>query len=309
MSNENTLSSSKPTEGNADRAAGQQPALKLAGQVAVVTGGGRGMCKGIALELAEAGADIAIIETDTLDSAYNHFGTKDIQGVRYAQKVVEQIVGIGRKAIAVKCDVSHFDEVTTAVEQIVKEMGKIDIWVNGAGVQSMSFIPITDILDEAWDLVYNVNVKAHMYTAKALIPYFKTRGGGKIINVASAGGHVTGAREKMATYCSSKAAAIQFAHCLALEVAKDNIKVNVICPGGTAPTQMAFDQANLTGIPGPTPWLEDYPEETKQALEKMPYGLLGKIMTPREIGKLAVYFATAELVTGVTVNCDNLAMW
>lgn len=288
----------------------QSPTLKLAGQVIVVTGGGRGICKGIALELADAGADIAIVETDTVDSPYNHYGTRDIQGTRYAQKVAEEIQANGRRAMVVKCDVSHLDEVKAAVDQIVQEMGKIDIWINGAGIQSMSTVPTPDIVDEAWDLVYAVNVKAHMYAAKALIPYFRSRGGGKIINVASAGGRVTGAQEKMATYCSSKAAAIQFAHCLALEVAKDNIKVNTICPGGTAPTQMAFDRLNLAGTPGPMPFAEDYPEEVKLMMqEKATYGMLGKIMTPREIGKLAVYFATAELVTGVTVNCDNLAMW
>jgi meso-butanediol dehydrogenase / (S,S)-butanediol dehydrogenase / diacetyl reductase len=236
----------------------KRPVLPLAGQVAVVTGGGRGMCKGIALELADAGADIAIIETDTLDSPYNHYGTKDIQGFRFAQQVAEEIKRLDRRAIAVKCDVSHYDEVKSAIEQVIKEMGKINIWVNGAGVQSMSGIPTTEIVDEAWDLVYAVNVKAHMYTAKALIPYFKEQGGGKFINVASAGGHVTGVLDKMATYCSSKGAAIIFAHCLALEVADYNIRVNVICPGGTGPTQMAFPEANVEGKPIPTPILDDY---------------------------------------------------
>lgn len=266
----------------------------LIGKVAVVTGGGRGIGRGIVMALANEGADIAIIETNKLDSPYNQYGDNYIGGYPYAEEVANEVRALGRGAIAVNADVSHKHEVQAAVDQILNELNRIDIWVNNAGVINSG--PTLDIEDEAWDLLYNVNVKAHLYTAQAVIPHMREIGGGKIINIASTSGHHNGGMETFAAYGSSKHAAIGFAMSLAKEVGKYNITVNVLCPGDTVPTQMTM---NFRGTPGNVSLAEDMSSEEKEAFYKIySSGMLERGMRPEDHGAYAVYLAKADNVTG-----------
>lgn len=270
--------------------------MKLEGKVAVVTGGGRGIGRGITLALAEEGADIAVVETDVLDSAFNQYGVEEINGYSSAQEVVEEIKALGRRAVAIKADVSKWDQVQAAVNQTIEDLGQIDILVNNAGVISVA--PVEELEEEAWDLIMDVNSKGIFLCCKAVIPHMKERGGGKIINTASIAGK--NGYAGLAHYCASKFAAVGFTNTLAKELAEDNITVNAICPGIVG-TQMWMGPGMLADAwkqPG-----ESIEESYKRTLgEMIPQGV---DQTPEDMGALAVYFATADHVTGQAVNVDG----
>jgi meso-butanediol dehydrogenase/(S,S)-butanediol dehydrogenase/diacetyl reductase len=118
--------------------------MRLAGKVAVVTGGGAGIGRGIVLCMAREAADIAI---------------PDIQDAN-AQAVAKEVVALGRKAISMRCDVTKGAEVQATVDRIIKEMGKIDILVNNAGMASAPGMPFTNNSEEDWDKTYQVNLKS-----------------------------------------------------------------------------------------------------------------------------------------------------
>ena len=117
--------------------------MKLEGKVALVTGGGRGIGRGIALALATEGADIAVVDTDVVDNKYNQYGIAQIQGYQAAQRVVQEIKDLGRRAIAIQADVTKWDQVQAAVRKAVDELGKIDISVHNAGV--ISVVPVEEM--------------------------------------------------------------------------------------------------------------------------------------------------------------------
>ena len=126
--------------------------MRLAGQVAVVTGGGAGIGRGIVLGMAREGADVAI---------------PDIQDAN-AQAVVKEVLGMGRRAISMRCDVTKSAEVQATVDRIRKEMGQIDILVNNAGMASAPGMPFTNNSEEDWDRTYAVNLKSVFLMCKAL---------------------------------------------------------------------------------------------------------------------------------------------
>lgn len=267
--------------------------MKLEGKVALVTGGGRGIGRGIALALAEEGADIAIVETDVLDSPFNQYGVKEINGYHSAQKVVEEIKALGRRAIAVQADVTKWDQVQAAVKQTIQELGQIDISVHNAGV--INVVPVEEMEEEAWDITMDVNVKGVFLCCKAVIPHMKQRGGGKIINTASIGGK--NAFPTLAHYCASKFAVVGFTNSLAKELAQDNITVNAICPG-IVRTAMWDLLADLWKQPG-----ESVEESWQRHLDALiPQG---RAQVPADMGQLAVYFATADNVTAQAFNVDG----
>jgi len=110
------------------------PTHDLEGKVAVVTGGGRGIGRGIAHRFAEEGMDVAIVDTDELDFEYNQYGSTEIGGYDEAKAVVAEIEDLGREAMALDCDVSKADEVNDAVQTVIDDWGTIDVMVNNAGI-------------------------------------------------------------------------------------------------------------------------------------------------------------------------------
>jgi meso-butanediol dehydrogenase/(S,S)-butanediol dehydrogenase/diacetyl reductase len=267
--------------------------MKLQGKVALVTGGGRGIGRGIALALAKEGADIAVVETDVLDNAWNQYGAKEVKGFPEAQKVAGEVKALGRRATAIKADVTKWDQVQAMVKQTVAELGGLDIVVNNAGVVHTGLI---ETMDEAeWDLTMDVNVKGVFLCSKAAIPYLKQRGGGFIINTASIAGK--GGFATLAHYCASKHAVVGLTHSLAKELAKDNITVNAICPGVVWTQMWVF----LAGV-----WIQ--PGESLEESWKRNYTTLipqGRPQTAEDMGALAVYFATNPNVTGQSINVDG----
>ncbi len=183
----------------------------LDGKVAVVTGGGRGVARGVALELAKAGADVAIVEIDPDN----------------AKKVALEIEDLGRRSIAVVCDVSRRDEVDRAVATTVAELGGLDILVNMAHYLKPGFDrPLIEITEEDFQNQLRAGLMGTYYFMQAAYPHLK--GGGKIINTASAAGIQGYAR--MGAYAAAKEGIRGLSRVAAREWGVDGINVNIVCP-------------------------------------------------------------------------------
>jgi 3-oxoacyl-[acyl-carrier protein] reductase len=189
--------------------------VELDGKVAIVTGGGRGIGKSIALALAREGADVGVTARTQAE----------------IEQVAEEIRAIGRKAIAVPCDVTDLSAVEAAVATAASELGRIDILVNNAG-GGEERTRVGDDDPDAWRHVIEVNLLGTYYFSRAALPYLKKSGGGTIINVGSGMGHQ--ARATNSSYNASKAAVWMFTRCLATEVWEDKITVNELIPGPVA---------------------------------------------------------------------------
>src|SRR5215470_4980954 len=199
----------------------------LNGQVALVTGGGRGIGRGIALALANAGADVAIAEVDQVTSAAQHYRAAELSGVRAAEVTAGDVRALGRRAVAIRADVTRAADVGAMVDTVVAQLGGLDVLVCNAGVVHVA--PVEKLTEEAFDLTLAVNVKGVFLCCKAAIPALKQRPGASIINIASVAGK-NGA-PGMAHYCASKFAVVGFTNALAKEVAPTGVRVNAICPG------------------------------------------------------------------------------
>ena len=265
----------------------------LDGQVALITGGARGIGRGIALAFAEAGADIAIAEVDRLPSASQQYGEAQIGGFAGAQQTVREITKLGRRAVAIQADVSRKTETLRMVEDTIRQLGGLDILVCNAGVVSLS--PVETMSEESWDIAMAVNAKGVFLSCQAAIPHLKRKGTGCIINIASVAGK-NGA-PGMAHYCASKFAVVGFTNALAKELASSNIRVNAICPG-ILRTQMWEYLADNMKQPG-EPKEDAWNRFVQMAIP------LRRPQTPADIGRLAVYLATAENVTGQAINVDG----
>lgn len=263
------------------------PTHDLEGEVAVVTGGGRGIGSGIAHRFAEEGMHVAILDTDHLDYEYNQYGSTEIGGYDEARGVVSEIEEMGGDAMAIDCDVTEADQVHDAVETITEEWGGIDVMVNNAGIITAGYVEELD--EEEWDALFDVNVKGVFLGSQAVIPHMKERGDGRIINTASIAGKMP--FPGLAHYVASKYAVMGLTKTMAMELADDGVTVNAICPGilNTAMWENVL-----------TPFFDQPFEESLEA--NIPQGTE---QTPEEMADLAVYFATNPSVTGQAVNVDG----
>ena len=267
--------------------------MTLTGKVALVTGGGRGIGRGIALALARAGADVAIAEVDRVASAAQQYRDAALSGFQAAEQTVAEVRGLGRRAIAIRADVTRSAEVSAMLDTTVAHLGGVDVLVCNAGVVHVS--PVEKLSEEAFDLTMAVNVKGVYLCCKAAIPALKQRPGASIINVASVAGK-NGA-PGMAHYCASKFAVVGFTNALAKELARSGIRANAICPG-ILRTQMWEYLTDEFRAPD---------EDREVAWERYVRTLipLGRAQTPDDIGQLAVYLACAPNVTGQAINVDG----
>ena len=266
---------------------------QLSGNVALVTGGGRGIGRGIALALAESGADVAVAEVDRISSSAHQYGKPELGGMGAARETVGDITAMGRRSIAVLADVTQKSDTLQMVEETRERLGDLSLLVCNAGVVTVA--DIETLPEEVWDLTLAVNAKGVFLSCQAAIPVMRARGGGGIINIASVAGK-TG-RPRMAHYCASKYAVVGFTNALAKELAQFDIRVNAICPG-LLRTQMweylagAFRQGS------------ESKEEVWQRYARTVVPL-GRAQTPGDIGQLAVYLALAKNVTGQAINVDG----
>lgn len=260
----------------------------LEDKVAIVTGAGRGIGKSIALTFAEVGADITVVAR-TVDQI---------------EQTAKEISELGRRALAVKADVTKKDQVENVVEQTVTQLGKIDILVNNAGtgiLKPIAFVPgmklggwqVADSWDsplseEEWHLVLNTNLTSAFLFAQAVGPHMLRQRAGKVINISSNSADL--APPYFSSYCVSKAGLSMFTRCLATEWAPFNICVNAVGPGDVLTELNASVLAD--------------PEMKKSMLESIPLGRLGET---REIALLVVYLASeaSNYMTGQTLMIDG----
>jgi 3-oxoacyl-[acyl-carrier protein] reductase len=188
--------------------------MKLKDQVAIVTGGGRGIGRATALAFAKEGAHIAVVARTE----------SEIEGV------AGEIVNLGARAIAIKTDVSQEDQVEAMVQRVMDEFGRIDILVNSAGVAKHAHIH--EIQTDIWDLTMNVNLRGIMLCTRAVYKYMMEQRSGYIVNISSGAGKRGSAR--YGTYSTSKFGVIGFTQSLAAEGRQYGIKASVICPGPVA---------------------------------------------------------------------------
>jgi len=221
--------------------------IDLTGRVALVTGGSRGLGRADALTLARAGADVAIadilVESDT--SAAEDYGllaqAAVAQGMVHTERTVEEIQVLGRRALAVLCDVTDRSMVDGAVARIVDELGAVDILVNNAGtLDHVGQFP--DQRLELWERDLRVNLTGAFNCSQAVWPYMEERGWGRIVNMASVAGTLGGFGQ--ASYSTTKAGILGLTRTLAMEGGRHGITCNAIVPGiiGTE----AFHMANAT---------------------------------------------------------------
>jgi 3-oxoacyl-[acyl-carrier protein] reductase len=209
----------------------------LKGKVAVVTGASRGLGRADALALAEAGADVVItdilIESDkSNEKEAEKYGPMaqimQSTNVMYADKTALEIQAMGRRAFAIKMDVTDRDQVKKVFAKVKEEFGHIDILVNNAGTLD-HISQIEDQNDDYWERDLNVNLTGAYNCTKAVWPYMKEQKYGKIINMASVAGTLGGFGQ--ASYSTTKAGLLGFTKSMALEGARFGINVNAIVPG------------------------------------------------------------------------------
>jgi len=253
---------------------------RLEGKVAIVTGAGQGIGKGIALAFAKEGARVVIAEINPETSA----------------ATAEEIRGLGHQALSVVCDVSIEEQVKAMVDKAAAEFGPIDILVNNAqswtgGSAYHLGSPIESFPEDWWDLAFATGVKATLYCCKAVFPHMKDRGG-KIINFASYMGLV--GWEGSVDYNANKEAIRGFSRTAAREWGKYGINVNVISPAALTPAMIAFGMASPEKV-----------EEMSKALEQLPLRRVGD--PEKDIGPVVVFLASgdSDFVTGQTLHLDG----
>lgn len=260
--------------------------MRLAGKVAIVTGGAQGIGRGIALCMAREGADIAIA---------------DLQP-EAAAGVADEVKALSRRSLALRLDVTREAEFAGLYDRVRGELGQIDILVNNAGSASRPGNPFTNNVEEDWDLVWAVNVKSIFFACKAIAPYFIERRAGKIVNIASIAGTMNS--PNMPPYSVSKMGVVTFTKVMAKDLAPHNVNVNAICPGmlWTAFWQMTAERLVRSGGPfvGMTP---------RQVFEARVNATipLKREQTPEDIGAAAVFLASddARNITGQALHVDG----
>jgi len=245
----------------------------LTGRVAVVTGARRGMGRTHALALAKAGAKVVVSDISQEE----------------CQTVVDEIKKLGRRALAVKCDVSSKTEVDNLIKKTVETFGKLDIFVNNAGI--CQFKPFLEMTEEEWQRTININLKGYFLCSQAAAKEMAKQKKGAIVNIASiAMGQVGVGFQGLTHYCASKGGIVAMAEAMALELAPLGIRVNCIAPG-------AID----------TPMVADVKKDMK-TLESTLAGIpIGRMGNPEEISNAVVFLASDEssYMTGSVVVVDG----
>jgi NAD(P)-dependent dehydrogenase (short-subunit alcohol dehydrogenase family) len=247
---------------------------RLQGKKAIVTGGGTGIGRAIALALGRAGAKVAVLGR-----------RRDV-----LREVAEQIKQAGGEAVAVTCDVSSDKAVRAAIGTADEVFEGLNVLVNNAGALSVS--TVESIAEDDWDRVIDTNLKGPFLMSRAVLPAFHKARGGSIINVSSVLGLV-GMKDR-AAYCASKGGLVLLTKAMALDHAHQNVRVNCICPA-------IIETELVKGL------FEDS-EQGRQAkrarVATLPLGRFGR---PEDIGDLAVFLASEESswMTGTAIPVDG----
>ena len=245
-----------------------------AARIAVVTGGGRGIGRAIVLGLANDGCDVAIL--DLIEEN--------------AKSVQKEVEALGRRALALRVDLTDYGQVQAAIEKVRSGLGEIDILVNNAGWDKME--PFLDSTPEMWDKVIAINFKAVLYTCKSVVPHMVARNSGKVVNIGSDAGR--GGSSGEVVYSGMKAGVIAFSKSLAREVARNQININVVCPGLTETPLL--DEVRHTS------------DKTAKIIESITKAIpLRRVGAPEDIANAVVFLASprSNYITGQTVSVSG----
>lgn len=247
--------------------------MRLDGKVSFVTGGARGIGKMIAMAIAEAGSDVAIVDID-------------IEEAQKTSKEIEKATGV--KTIAIKTDVTNQGEVDKMVETILDTFGKLDVAFCNAGI--CMNIPAEEMTVDQFRKVIDINLTGVFLTSQAAAKVMLKQGRGSIINTASMSGHIVNVPQPQCSYNASKAAVIQLTKSMAIEFAKRNVRVNSISPGYIG-TELTLNSPDLK------PLIEKWNDMA-------PLGRMGR---PDELQGISVYLAgdTSDFTTGSDFVIDG----
>jgi NAD(P)-dependent dehydrogenase (short-subunit alcohol dehydrogenase family) len=246
--------------------------MRLDNRTAIVTGARRGIGRAIALALAKEGANVVVSDVNQED----------------CQKVVAEIESLGRRGLALKCNVTSRAEIEEMVKITVAEFGKVDILVNNAGV--ITFKPFLELTEDDWDKTLNVNLKGQFLCAQAVAKEMAKNKRGRIINIASISSGGCGiAFPLVAHYTASKGGIIALTEALALELTPQGINVNAICPG-------AIDTDMAKGV--------KEGNQLERVLVRIPKNRMGQ---PEDVAHLAVFLASDEsdYISGAAMVIDG----
>lgn len=244
--------------------------FRLDGKAAYVTGAGRGIGKACALGLAEAGADVAAVDIDS----------------RSAAQTAREIEALGRRSLALACDVAKRAEVDAMVKQVADKLGRLDIALNNAGICINA--AAEEFTDEDWRKIMEVNLSGVFYCSRAAGRLLLRQGqGGRIINTASMSAQIVNHPQPQCAYNASKAGVIQLSRSLAAEWAPKGITVNTISPGYTG-TELTLERSVYHAD-----WKRDTP--------------MGRLAKPEEIKGAVVFLASAaaDFITGHDLVIDG----
>ena len=244
----------------------------LEGQVAIVTGGGRGIGKAIALRFAGEGADVGIIDLNA----------------ETARATAGEISGFGRRVIATVADVGNVHAIQSAVREITGSLGRLDVLVNNAGIEKRA--PFLEITPEDWQRQLDVNLSGTFYCSQAAAREMAKRQYGRIVNVSSVAGLI--GPIDLAAYGAAKAAIVGLTRAAALDLADYGITVNAIAPG-------PIETELMLGA-----W-------TAEALRERPqHGAIPRFGTVDEIASAALFLAAPDsaFITGITLSVDGGAV-
>jgi NAD(P)-dependent dehydrogenase (short-subunit alcohol dehydrogenase family) len=241
----------------------------LDGQAALVTGGGRGVGKGIALALARAGCRVAV-----------NYRT----GAAQAEQTVEEIRALGRDAFAVKADVSSRSDVLAMFDHVLARLGRLHTLVNNAGVQTWK--PLLEVSEAEWDDVIDTNLKGCFLCTQAAAAHMRDHGGGSIVNIGS--GSNKHPFPRLVSYTASKGGIEMFTKSAAIELGEFGIRVNCVAPGAIEIERTKHES-------------HDYGEKWGRLTP------LGRVGTPADVGPAVVFLAGPEsaFITGQTIWVDG----
>jgi NAD(P)-dependent dehydrogenase (short-subunit alcohol dehydrogenase family) len=259
------------------------PRFDLRGQTALVTGAARGIGRACAIALAQAGADVAL----GLRDARTGSGARVAADADSIDELVDTLRGLGRRVLPLQMDVTRRDEIAAATAAAVRELGRIDVLVNNAGIGPPNLAE--QVSEEDFDRTVEVNLKGTFFVSQEVgRAMIRQGGGGRIINLSSQAGFVALPSESV--YCMTKAAIAHLTKCLAVEWAAHGIHVNAVAP-------------TFIRTPGTVKWLQDDAFRA-ELLARIP---LGRVGDPVDVAGAVVFLASpaAAMITGATLMIDG----